>query len=31
MPEAARPDEGSVHVTFLQNFLDELRRRIPGR
>ena len=28
--QAARPDEGSVHVTFLQNFLDELRRRIPA-
>ena len=31
MPEAAGPDRGSVHVTFLQNFLDELRRQIPGR
>ena len=30
MPEAAGPDKGSVHVTFLQNFLDELRRRIPA-
>jgi len=29
-PEAAGPDKGSVHVTFLQNFLDELRRRIPA-
>jgi serine/threonine-protein kinase len=31
MPEAAGPDKGSVHVTFLLNFLDELRRRIPSR
>ena len=30
MPEAAEPREGSVHVTFLQNFLDELRRQIPA-
>jgi hypothetical protein len=29
MPEASGPDKGSVHVTFLLNFLDELRRRIP--
>ena len=29
MPEAAGPDKGSVHVTFLQNFLDELRRQVP--
>ena len=29
MPEAAGPEKGSVHVTFLQNFLDELRRQIP--
>ncbi len=30
MPEAAEPEKGSVHVIFLQNFLDELRRRIPA-
>jgi serine/threonine-protein kinase len=29
-PEAAGPEKGSVHVTFLQNFLDELRRQIPA-
>ena len=31
MPEAAGPEKGSVHVTFLLNFLDELRRREPAR
>jgi Tol biopolymer transport system component len=30
MPEGAGLDKGSVHVTFLQNFLDELRRQIPA-
>jgi hypothetical protein len=30
MPEGAGPEKGTVHVTFLQNFLDELRRRIPS-
>jgi hypothetical protein len=29
MPEASGSDKGPVHVTFLLNFLDELRRRIP--
>ena len=29
IPEAARPEKGSVHVTFLLNFLDELRRKVP--
>ena len=29
MPEAAGGEKGSVHVTFLLNFLDELRRKIP--
>jgi len=29
MPEAAGPEKGSVHVTFLQNFVDELRRKLP--
>jgi serine/threonine-protein kinase len=28
-PENARPEKGSVHVVFLQNFFDELRRRVP--
>ena len=27
VPEAAGPDKGSVQVTFLLNFFDELRRR----
>jgi serine/threonine-protein kinase len=31
MPETAGPNKGSVHVTFLLNFLDELRRKIPDR
>jgi hypothetical protein len=26
----AGPEKGTVHVTFLLNFLDELKRRIPG-
>jgi len=30
MPEAAPPGKDSVHVTFLLNFFDELRRRIPA-
>ena len=29
-PEAAAQDKGSVHVTFLLNFFDELRRRAPA-
>jgi Tol biopolymer transport system component/predicted Ser/Thr protein kinase len=28
-PEAASEQKGSVHVTVLLNFLDELRRRVP--
>jgi hypothetical protein len=28
-PEVASEQKGSVHVTFLLNFLDELRRRVP--
>jgi Tol biopolymer transport system component len=28
-PDPAAGDRGSVHVTFLLNFFDELRRRIP--
>jgi serine/threonine-protein kinase len=28
-PENAGPEKGSVHVVFLLNFFDELRRRIP--
>ena len=27
MPEASGPEKGSVHITFLLNFLDELRIR----
>ena len=27
---AASAEKGSVHVTFLLNFLDELRRRVPA-
>jgi serine/threonine-protein kinase len=30
LPQGAGSDKGSVHVTFLLNFLDELRRQIPG-
>jgi hypothetical protein len=30
MPEAAGGEKGSVHVTSLLNFLDELRGRIPA-
>jgi hypothetical protein len=32
IPEAAGPgpEKGSVHVTFLLNFFDELRRRAPA-
>ncbi|MFZ0964262.1 MAG: hypothetical protein WAO35_25645 [Terriglobia bacterium] len=30
MPEDTGPGKGSVHITFLQNFLDELRRQIPA-
>jgi hypothetical protein len=29
MPEAASGAKGSVHVMMLENFFDELRRRIP--
>ncbi|MGD1093901.1 MAG: protein kinase [Bryobacteraceae bacterium] len=29
MPEATGPEKGSAHVTFLLNFFDELRRRVP--
>jgi Tol biopolymer transport system component len=29
-PEAAAQDKGPAHVTFLQNFFDELRRRVPA-
>ena len=28
-PEQPSSEEGSVHVTFLLNFFDELRRRVP--
>ena len=30
MPEATGPGKGTVHVSFLQNFVDELKRRIPA-
>ena len=29
MPEATGGEKGSVHVIFLLNFFDELRRRVP--
>ena len=29
MPEATSGEKGSVHVIFLLNFFDELRRRVP--
>ena len=29
MPEAKTEEQGSVHVTFLLNFFDELRRKVP--
>jgi hypothetical protein len=29
-PDSAGKEKGSVHVTFLLNFCDELRRRIPS-
>jgi hypothetical protein len=28
-PERADNDKGSVHVTMLQNFVDEVKRRVP--
>jgi hypothetical protein len=28
--ETAGPEKGSVHLTFLLNFFDELRRRAPA-
>jgi hypothetical protein len=30
MPEATDAGKASVHVTILQNFFDEVRRRIPA-
>jgi serine/threonine-protein kinase len=30
LPEASAEDKGAVHVTFLLNFFDELRRRAPA-
>jgi hypothetical protein len=30
MPEATGLDKGSIHVTFLLNFFDELRGRAPA-
>ena len=29
MPEAMAEDKGATHVTFLLNFSDELRRKLP--
>ena len=29
LPEAKEEEKGSVHVTFLLNFFDELRRKVP--
>ena len=29
-PETATPEKGSVHVIFLLNFFDELKRRVPA-
>ena len=29
MPEATAQDKGSAHVTFLLNFSDEMRRKVP--
>jgi len=29
MPEAAAEDKGAPHVTFLLNFFDDLRRKVP--
>jgi Tol biopolymer transport system component len=31
MPEATAEDKGAAHVTFLLNFFDELRRKVPAR
>ena len=31
LPEATKQEKGSVRVTFLLNFFDEVRRRIPER
>jgi serine/threonine-protein kinase len=28
-PENAEPAKGPVHVTFLLNFLDDLKRKLP--
>jgi Tol biopolymer transport system component len=30
-PDTIGSEKGTVHVTFLLNFFDELRRRLPGR
>jgi Tol biopolymer transport system component len=30
MPEAGGGEKGSVHVTMLENFFDELKRRVPA-
>jgi hypothetical protein len=30
LPDSKAEDQGSVHVTLLLNFFDEVRRRIPA-
>ena len=29
LPETTAEDKGAAHVTFLLNFFDELRRKVP--
>jgi hypothetical protein len=31
VPESAGPEKGTLHVSFLLNFLDEVKRRIPPK
>jgi hypothetical protein len=31
VPDTIKQERGSLHVTFLLNFFDELRRRAPAR
>jgi hypothetical protein len=31
LPETTAEDKGAGHVTFLLNFFDELRRKVPHR
>jgi serine/threonine-protein kinase len=30
LPETTAEDKGAAHVTFLLNFFDELRRKVPA-